>query len=63
MEERLGKLAQAVSGIGQQAMIAIAFVGNAAMLILQSFILLVRGPMIGQPASQRCQRLPALLSA
>ena len=53
MEEPLGKLAQAVSGTGQQAMSAIAFVGHAAMLILQSFILLVRGPMIGQPVRLR----------
>lgn len=53
MEQRLDRMARRVADIGLGLIQAIAFVGQAARLIFDSFYLLVRGPSIGQPVRLR----------
>ena len=57
MEQRLDRIAQRttrrIADIGLGLIQAIAFVGQAARLIFDSFYLLVRGPSIGQPVRLR----------
>lgn len=57
MEQRLDRIAQRttrrIADIGLGLIQAIAFVGQAARLIFDSFYLLIRGPSIGQPVRLR----------
>ena len=53
MHKQLYIPAAVITGIGARTLMIIAFVGQAAGLILKSFMLLVRGPRIGQPVRLR----------
>jgi len=53
MEQVAGGIGRRISDVGQSAIRRIAFIGQAARLILQCFHLLVRGPAIGQPVRLR----------
>lgn len=53
MNARSDSPAQRIADFGLSVIEAIAFIGHAVRLILQSFHLLVRGPSIGQPVRLR----------
>ena len=53
MNARSDSPAQRIADLGLSVIEAIAFIGHAVRLILQSFHLLVRGPSIGQPVRLR----------